>query len=118
MRNSAISAIALFIASTWSLPVAAQTDGNGTNFWHMGDWSWGHMMYGGGLMMLLFWVAIIVLVVAAVFWFRRPSGRTLAPRDASAREVLDERFARGEIDEAEFQRRKNALEAGERKQKG
>ena len=110
MRNAIISAIALFIASTWSLGVAAQSGRNRKNFWHMDDWSWGHMMYGGGLMMLLFWAAIVVLILAAVFWFRRSGGRGLAPRDTSARELLDERFARGEIDEAEFRQRKKTLE--------
>ena len=36
----------------------------------------------------------------------RPDGRA----DSSARRILDERFARGEIDEEEYRRRKTELE--------
>lgn len=73
------------------------------------------MMWGngwgmvGGLMMLLFWGAVIALIVLAVKWASdRQGGRAGTRRDAV--DILRERFATGEIDEEEFERRKKALE--------
>ena len=74
----------------------------------------GHMMGGGGfgmfggLMMLLFWGAIIALIVFAVRGFSagsRPGGKS------NAEDILRERYARGEIDEEEYERRKAKLDS-------
>ncbi len=61
-------------------------------------------------MMIAFWGGIIVLIVLAVRWLGsspsrhdRPAGRP------SALEILEERYARGEIDHEEFERRKQLL---------
>ncbi|RBI83537.1 hypothetical protein DRV85_15460 [Rhodosalinus halophilus] len=71
-------------------------------------WGSGYGMVGG-LMMLLFWGVVIVLIVLAVKWFtNNQHGGTLGRRDAI--DILRERFAAGEIDEEEFERRKKALE--------
>lgn len=68
---------------------------------------WDHpMMWGGGWMMPLFWGGVIALVV---FLLRRSGGSS----DRSSRDPLDllrERFARGEIDEAEYRTRRQVLE--------
>ena len=81
------------------------------------DWQgrYDHMMWGsdygmvGGLMMLLFWGVVIVLVVLAVKWFTdNPTRGNREKRDAI--DILRERFAAGEIDEEEFERRKKVLE--------
>ncbi|MFP1634145.1 SHOCT domain-containing protein [Zhengella sp. ZM62] len=76
---------------------------------------YGHMMWGGGygmfggLMMILFWGIVIALIVFAVKWFTdNQSGGNRGKRDAI--EILRERFASGEIDEEEFDRRRKALE--------
>lgn len=58
-----------------------------------------------GLGMIFFWGLIILLVVWAVRGLdsgTRDGGRT-------AREILDERFARGEIDQQEYEQRKREL---------
>lgn len=74
---------------------------------------YGHMMWGGGygmggaLMMLVFWGLIIALIVFVVRWLT-VNDRGSARRDDSFA-ILRERFARGEIDEEEFERRKRAL---------
>jgi putative membrane protein len=70
------------------------------------------MWWGSGygwVWMLLSWVVIIGLVVWAVIVF---SGRDAQGRDGppSARRILDERFARGELDEEEYRRRRDELE--------
>jgi putative membrane protein len=64
-------------------------------------------MLGPG--MILFWGLLIVLVVVALraFTGRSDDRRTDAP---SALEVLKARYARGEIDDAEYRRRRIELE--------
>jgi putative membrane protein len=76
------------------------------------------MMWGGGygfvggLMMLLFWGVLIALIVLAVRWLsdsRSGAGGSAGRRDPL--EILRERYARGEIDDEEFERRKRLLES-------
>lgn len=67
-------------------------DGN----WDGGQWWW------MATMMVAFWAIVVWGIVMLV---RRP-GRPLH-RDAS--ELLDERYARGEIDEDEYRRRRETL---------
>ncbi len=80
-------------------------------FWYGGHWPF----WQAGLMwllMLVFWAlliwAVYVLVTTAT---RRP------PRDegrSRARQILDERLARGEIDEAEYRRLRGLIDTGDR----
>lgn len=59
--------------------------------------------------MIGFWAAVIALIVWAVGQFR-PAGGGERPGSSSALRILEERFARGEIDRAEFEERRSALE--------
>jgi putative membrane protein len=52
---------------------------------------------------LLFWATLVVVVVRLAPWRRRRDGRV------DARSVLAERFARGEIDAAEYRERLEVL---------
>jgi putative membrane protein len=65
-----------------------------------------------GFMMLAFWAVIAALVVMALrsTWHHDepPEPRTRKGGD-SAVEILDERFARGEIDEQEFRAKRDLL---------
>ena len=77
---------------------------------------WDHMNGWGGSMMILWtivWVALLGLAVWAVAQWGR-GGRTTDDRPLSppqtARDILDERLARGEIDVDEYQRLRDALE--------
>lgn len=67
------------------------------------------MMWGYGgfgfLWMALFWIGVILLVAWAV---RRPEESTTR-RQGSALEILEERFARGELDADEFTARRQQL---------
>jgi len=80
-----------------------------------GGWSMG-WMFLGPLMMILFVAAIVVLVVVALRWLTgggQGGGHAAPPPAASGRaplDILKERFARGEIDEEEFKRRRRILE--------
>lgn len=66
----------------------------------VGPWMMWTMWLGG----LLFWGALIAFGVWAVRRFTEGRG------SGDARRILSERFARGEIDEEEFARRRRALE--------
>jgi putative membrane protein len=69
------------------------------------------MMWGGGLMMLIFWGGLVALVVflGRGFGARRSPGEDKRS-GPDAREILAERFARGEISEDEFEHRRRVLE--------
>jgi putative membrane protein len=57
------------------------------------------------LSMVVFWGGLILLVIWAARQFS-PGSR----RSSDAQAILEERFARGEIDREEFDRRKAALQ--------
>jgi putative membrane protein len=59
------------------------------------------------VIMLAFWGGVIVLAVWLVLWAIRISPRRVRPDDAL--KILNERFARGEIDQQEYETRKAAL---------
>lgn len=88
-----------------AMPAAAQVYRDG--MWH--GWSWGPMLLGG-LMMILFWAAVITLVVLLVRWLAGlGTTREQRPYKSSAVEILEERFARGEIGREEFEERRRVL---------
>lgn len=84
----------------------------------MGNWNefggWG--MGFGFLFMLLFWTLIILGIVAAIRWLMRElqarpeqGGRPL-PHDKTPLEIVQERYARGEIGREEYEQKKLDLE--------
>jgi putative membrane protein len=70
-------------------------------------WGGGNWMFGG-LMMVVFWGLVIGLIVLAVRGF---SGRSDTTPPPNALDILRERYAKGEIDEDEYERRKAKLES-------
>jgi uncharacterized membrane protein len=60
--------------------------------------------------MVVFWAVAIGVVVWVVRQFSRPSISSV--QESSANKILDERFARGEIDKAELIQRKAVLRDG------
>lgn len=71
---------------------------NDMYFHGMEPWGW--------LMMLLFWAAIIFVIV----WVVRSTGNTPQRDGDSARRILDERFARGEIEREDYEERRRILD--------
>ena len=68
---------------------------------------WG--MGFGGIGMILFWVFIIAgIVVLTKYLADGPRGSD-PPREKSPLDVLKERYARGEIDREEFERKRRDL---------
>lgn len=74
---------------------------------------WGGMMGFGFFGMILFWVLVVAGVVALVrlLFGWGPRGLPPAPRGQTALDVLAERYARGEIDRAEFEQKRRDLSA-------
>jgi len=68
---------------------------------------WG---FGMGIGMWIFWILLIVIVVALVKMAGPGSGSPPSTPDKSPMEILKTRYARGEIDEEEFNRRRRELE--------
>ena len=62
------------------------------------------------MFMILFWVLIIIGIIALVKWLMMISGDTRKSPAKTARQILDERYARGEIDREEFEQKKRDLE--------
>lgn len=68
-----------------------------------GGTGWG-MGYGGPIMMILFWA---VVIGGGVFLFRWLAEQSKGGK--TAMQILQERYARGEIDKTEFDARKRDL---------
>ena len=77
-----------------------------------GNWGVGGPGYFGmGLGMLLFWGLVIVGVVVVVRWLtgRRAPDTDASPRQA-ALDILAQRYARGEIERAEYEQKRRDLQ--------
>jgi putative membrane protein len=74
------------------------------------------MGYGFGwmpFMGMIFWLFILFLIVAAVMAFMRPGSfhdrADNAPRRSSGLEILEDRYARGEINREEYLQKKQDI---------
>jgi len=74
------------------------------NWYGSGGWFW------MSVWMVVFWAVAIGVVVWVVRQFSRPSISSL--QGSSAITILEERFARGEIDKVELEQRKAVLRDG------
>ncbi|MBM4468111.1 SHOCT domain-containing protein [Rhodococcus hoagii] len=83
-------------------------------------WWNGGMGYGIGwggwvlmiLAMVLFWTLVVVGVMALFRTMRDERNASPDPKNQSGQQILDERFARGEIDAEEYRIRTDQLRAG------
>lgn len=81
--------------------------------WGNGSWDW-----GAWLPMMLFMLALLVVIGWAVvmftrYWTSRPPYHGSVEHANDPQRILDERFARGEIDEEEYRNRKAVLQVYE-----
>ena len=102
-RNSLLAGMMLLFTATGSVAAQQRTTGYGGM---MNDgWGWG--MFGGwGFLWLLLLVGLIVLVVSAASGSDQSRGGEQPDR---ALAELRERYARGEINEEEFEERRRTL---------
>jgi len=81
--------------------------------WHMGPGMMGEWGMGwfGGIFMIIFWVLILVGLIFLVKWLIQTTSRSRSDACSSNRalDILKERFARGEIDAAEFEEKKKVI---------
>ena len=105
--------VAISFAVAAGVPANAWADSNDAYYGH-------HMMWGGGwyglmfgpLMMIVVIAAVIVLAVLAIRWLGGASPTSPHGPFAAGRaplDILKERFARGEIDQEEFEERRRVL---------
>ena len=76
---------------------------------HTGNMFSGGMFFGGGLLMWIFWIILLVVLVYVLKDIFGSVNRN-SSSSSNALEILKQRFARGEIDETEFERRKKQLQ--------
>ncbi len=107
MRKVVSNALGAFWLTAAASPAFAQPYDIPPSFWHYG-WGWGHMIFGS-LLMIVFLAGVILLVVLVVRWLGGPSTGAPGERRKTALEILQERFARGEIDKEEYEERKRTL---------
>lgn len=94
-----------------SPPALAQTDGDAISFWHHGwELDWNHMVFGW------FWMIVILgggtlLVALSAWWLSHRSSNTgpSSFQQTPTLELLQERYARGEIDNEEFEQYRRLL---------
>ncbi|MBV1788070.1 SHOCT domain-containing protein [Marinobacterium sp. D7] len=75
-----------------------------------GEWGtehWGWMLFGG-IHMILVWALIILLIAALIKWLSGSKEPPTGRKDAL--EILNERYARGEIDRDTYQEMKRELQ--------
>ena len=61
-----------------------------------------------GFEMVIIWTVPLLLIVALVYFINNNNNNK--KETLSAKEILDIRFAKGEIDETEYKRKRDALE--------
>lgn len=68
----------------------------------------------GGLFMFVFWIVLIILIAVGIRWLvtstgTTPSNQGLSHERETAMDILNARYAKGEVDTAQFAERKKAL---------
>lgn len=84
--------------------------GYGPNWGMMGG-GWG---YGGyGAIHMIIWLVILIAIIAGVVWLVRslaaPGVHSLPPQRSAGLDVLEERYARGEINREEYLQKKRDI---------
>jgi putative membrane protein len=90
-----------------ALPAAAQEMPRGGPGWHG---PWGGTMLFFGVVVALFMTALAILVVLILRWLAGKGGPGKPPAARTPLDILKERFAKGEIDRAEYEERRRLLQ--------
>lgn len=76
---------------------------------NMGNFGWGTGGFGA-VFMILFWGLIILGIAVLIKWLIGQSSGGSNPREKTALNILQERYARGEIDRDEYEQKKRDLQ--------
>ena len=115
MKPSIVSVAAATLATGFLSFTAAAQSQEGTYGYGGHGWGWHGGWAGmilGPVMMIAFVALIVVLVVLAVRWLGGTSGPSTGVGESQGPrplDVLEDRFARGEIDKDEFEERRRVL---------
>lgn len=139
MKKLSALAVTAFLAAAVPLQAMAQTQQQPPNAPQYPGYYWpgpGRMMWGGGYWdrgyggtfweMIPMFVLLTVLVCIVIFYFARgtfaggshpwsASPHAWDDPSRSALQILNERFAKGEIEKAEYEEKKGAILAGTRR---
>lgn len=77
--------------------------------WGEAGYGWGWGMGLGMISMVLFWVLVILGIVVLVRYVGGSSASSGPPPSKTALDLLNERYARGEIDKQDYEERKRDL---------
>ncbi len=89
--------------------------GYGPGYGMMGGWGYGgYGGYGFGVLHMVFWVVILIAVVVGIVWLVRSmtsagAHDALPARRSAGIDVLEERYARGEINRDEYLQKKRDI---------
>ena len=64
----------------------------------------------GMVLMLLFWILVIFGIAVLIRWLLAQSSPGRGSRDKTPLEIVQKRYARGEIDREEYEQKKRDLE--------
>jgi putative membrane protein len=106
-----VAALSLLPGAVWAQAPSDAERGYGWG--HMMGWGGGYAMIFGPLFMILFLAILVALAVVLARWLGGPwpgiyPSHQLPPTRTPL-DILKERFARGEIDKAEFEDRRRVL---------
>jgi putative membrane protein len=110
IQNMLLCCLIILIVNPFNSAVAQQRQYDG---WGMGPgmMGWG-MSWFGMIFMIAFWVLMIVGLIFLVKWLiQTTSGKKdVFSGSNKALEIIKERYAKGEIDKAEFETKKKDLQ--------
>ena len=91
----------------FTMVLGQMMNGYNDDYWHNGPSGWGiAIMVVGGVLIIALVIAVIVLVTRSG---RPNSAAAHSSTSPTARDILDRRYAAGEIDTAEYDERKRSL---------
>lgn len=99
MRSQLAAVLSIAATPAWAQPIT-QAPGYCGPMWGSG---WGWMMMGP-LSLIVVVGAVIIIVLFGARWFSQG-----APPSSSALDILNARYARGEIDKAEYEQKKRDI---------
>jgi putative membrane protein len=114
MRKSVAQIVTILLVLGGAAWAQAPSDAERYYGWgpHMMGWGGGWFgMIFGPLFMILFLAVLVAVVAILVRWLGGPGYGTIPPQQLprTPLDILKERFARGEIDKAEFEDRRRVL---------